>query len=117
MIITHESKNKKQRVEDPQEQRVVFDPRLVQPHGNALKDLRTDIDDQDGEESSVQADRKPRPEKIIAHDNDQHQHAGYDKAVVHFASVHLSPSGDLSYEFLPGAFDARERDMKKRYAT
>ena len=73
-----------QQVYDPEQGRRVLGPGLIQPIGDALKDLCADVDRQDGEERAVQADRKPRPEKIVAHNDYQNEHAGNNKAVVHF---------------------------------
>ena len=66
-------------------------PRFVQARGNTLKDLCTDVDNKDRQEGPVEADRKPGPEKIIAHDYQQDQRARYDEAVIHLSGRHPLP--------------------------
>ena len=58
-------------------------PCLVQTVGDAFQQFRTDVDHQNGQKGTVEADRQPWTEKIISHDDHQDQHAGKNKAVIH----------------------------------
>ena len=57
-------------VEDDQERRVMVLPGFIQPRSDTLKQLQSDIDDQNREEGAVQPDLQPGPEKIVAHDDE-----------------------------------------------
>ena len=71
----------------------MFRPGFVQPRGDGLEDLGEDGNDQDREKSAVQADGQPRPEKVVAHDDNQDQEGRDQEAVVHrhFSQTVFSP--------------------------
>ena len=77
-------------------------PGFVQPAGEGFEQFCGYMNYQDGKKSAVKPDRQPWAEKIIAHDDDQDQHAGYQEAVVHILWVHCLPGGSPFVCIFPG---------------
>ena len=95
-IGTYIDKDKKTNVNYPEQLGGMLRPCLIQTEGSHLKNFRADIDDQNGKESTVEADRQFGTEKVVAHDDHKDQHAWNGKAVVHLFGYWPFPWGDLS---------------------
>ena len=77
----------------------MFSPGLIQAGGDRLENLGEDINGQDREKRAVQPDGQPGAEKIVAHDEDQREHARDQKAVIHNhrACAHPFPAGGKAF--------------------
>ena len=107
------TENKEQNIDNPQQQRIMKGPCFIQPVGDAFKQLCEDVDHQNGKESAVQTDRQPGPEKVVTHDDQQYQHAGDNKTVVHFPEIHPLPAKGSPFFFVVNDACETERLHKK----